>query len=106
MLMLDYVSSSLAGMARSLLYRGLLVQSLDYANRAIDEGKRSGRPAILCRVLVMVFPVFLASGNAELSAQCVAQTADLASACSLIPYRALATGQRGQLLLLQGTIED
>jgi predicted ATPase/DNA-binding winged helix-turn-helix (wHTH) protein len=102
----NYVSFSLAGMARSLLYRGLLVQSLDYANRAIDEGKRSGRPAILCRVLAMVFPVFLASGDAELSAQCVAQTADLASACSLIPYRALATGQRGQLLLRQGTIEE
>jgi predicted ATPase/DNA-binding winged helix-turn-helix (wHTH) protein len=102
----NYVSFSLAGMARSLLYRGLLVQSLDYANRAIDEGKRSGRPAILCRALAMVFPVFLASGNAELSAQCVAQTADLASAYALIPYRALAIGQRGQLLLLQGTIED
>jgi predicted ATPase/DNA-binding winged helix-turn-helix (wHTH) protein len=102
----NYVSFSLAGMARSLLYRGLLAQSLDYANRAIDEGKRSGRPAILCRALAMVFPVFLASGNAERSAQCVAQIADLASAYSLIPYRALATGQRGQLLLLQGTIED
>jgi predicted ATPase/DNA-binding winged helix-turn-helix (wHTH) protein len=102
----NYVSFSLAGMARSLLYRGLLVQSLDYANRAIDEGKRSGRPAILCRALAMVFPVFLASGNAELPAQCVAQIADLASAYALIPYRALATGQRGQLLLLQGTIED
>jgi predicted ATPase len=102
----NYVSFSLAGMARSLLYRGLLVQSLDYANRAIDEGKRSGRPAILCRALAMVFPVFLASENAELSAQCVAQTADLASTYTLIPYRALATGQRGQLLLLQGTIED
>src|ERR1700754_4993835 len=102
----NYVSFSLAGMARSLLYRGLLVQSVDYANRAIDEGEISGRPAILCRTLAMVFPVFLASGNAELSAQCVAQIADLASAYSLIPYRALATGQRGQLLLFQGTIED
>ncbi|MEA2888740.1 MAG: hypothetical protein QOD11_3100 [Bradyrhizobium sp.] len=101
----NYVSFSLAGMARSLLYRGSLVQSLDYANRAVDEGKRSGRPAILCRALAMVFPVFLASGNAELSAQCVAQIADLASAYSLTPYQALAIGQRGQLLLLQGTIE-
>jgi predicted ATPase/DNA-binding winged helix-turn-helix (wHTH) protein len=102
----DHVSFSLAGMARSLLYRGLLVKSLDYANRAIDEAKRAGRPGILCRALAMVFPVFLASGNAALSAQCVTQIADLASAYSLIPYRALATGQRGQLLLFQGTIED
>jgi predicted ATPase/DNA-binding winged helix-turn-helix (wHTH) protein len=102
----NHVGFALGGMARSLLYRGLLAQSLDYANRTIDEGKRSGRPGTLCRALVMVFPVFLASGNAELSAQCVAQIADLASAHSLIPYRALATGQRGQLLLFQGKIED
>jgi hypothetical protein len=93
-------------MARSLLYRGLLVKSLDYANRAIDEAKRAGCPGILCRALAMVFPVFLASGNAELSAQCVTQIAALASAYPLIPCRALATGQRGQLLLFQGTIED
>jgi predicted ATPase/DNA-binding winged helix-turn-helix (wHTH) protein len=102
----DHVSFSLGGMARSLLYIGSLVQSLDYANRAIDEGKRSGRPATLCRTLAMVFPVFLASGNVELSARCVAQIAYLASAYSLTPYRALATGQRGQLLLFQGTIKD
>jgi tetratricopeptide (TPR) repeat protein len=102
----NHVGFSLGGMARSLLYRGLLAQSLDYATRTIDEGKRSGRPGTLCRALAMVFPVFLASGNAELSEQCVTQIADLASAYSLMPYRALAIGQRGQLLLFQGTIED
>jgi predicted ATPase/DNA-binding winged helix-turn-helix (wHTH) protein len=102
----NHVGFSLGGMARSLLYRGLLAQSLDYANRTIDEGKKSGRPGTLCRALAMAFPVFLASGNAELSAQCVAQIVELASAHSLMPYRALATGQRGQLLLFQGTIED
>ena len=32
----------LAGMARSLLYRGLLDQSLDYARLAIEEGEKSG----------------------------------------------------------------
>src|SRR4051812_44388465 len=38
----------LIGMARSLLYRGLLDQSLDYAKRAIEEGEKSGHPATLC----------------------------------------------------------
>jgi len=102
----NHTSFSLAGMARCLLYRGLLDQALDYADLAIDEGRKSGRPAILCRALVLVFPVFLASGNAERSAQCVAQMADLSASYSLIPYRALAVGQRGQLLVLQGKIED
>jgi predicted ATPase/DNA-binding winged helix-turn-helix (wHTH) protein len=102
----NHTSFSLAGMARCLLYRGLLDQALDYADLAIDEGRKSCRPAILCRALVLVFPVFLASGNAERSAQCVAQMADLSASYSLIPYRALAVGQRGQLLVLQGKIED
>ena len=93
-------------MARCLLYRGLLDQALDYADLAIDEGRKTGRPATLCRALVLVFPVFLASGNAERSAKCVAQMAELSASTSLIPYRALAVGQRGQLLVLQGKIED
>ena len=93
-------------MARCLLYRGLLDQALDYADLAIDEERKSGRPATLCRALVLVFPVFLASRNAERSAQCVAQMADLSASYSLIPYRALAVGQRGQLLVLQGKVED
>ena len=102
----NHTSFSLAGMARCLLYRGLLDQALDYADLAIDEGRKSGRPAILCRALALVFPVFLASGNAERSAQCVAQMADLSASYSLIPYRAFAVGQRGQLQVLQGKIEE
>jgi predicted ATPase/DNA-binding winged helix-turn-helix (wHTH) protein len=102
----NHASFSLAGMARCLLYRGLLDQALDYADRAIDEGRKSGRPATLCRALILVFPVFLASGNAERSAQCVAQLADLSASYSLTPYRAFAVGQRGQLQVFQGKIED
>jgi predicted ATPase len=102
----NHTSFSLAGMARCLLYRGLLDQALDYADLAIDEGRKSGRPATLCRALILVFPVFLASENAERSAQCVAQLADLSAAYSLIPYRAFAVGQQGQLQVLQGKIED
>jgi tetratricopeptide (TPR) repeat protein len=102
----NHTSFSLAGMARCLLYRGLLDQALNYAGLAIDEGRKSGRPATLCRALDLVFPVFLASGNTERATQGVVQMADLSASHSLPPYRALAIGQRGQLLLLQGKIED
>jgi hypothetical protein len=37
----------LVGMARSLLYRGVLDQSLEYARLAIEEGEKSGLPTIL-----------------------------------------------------------
>src|SRR3954453_16978314 len=102
----NHTSFSLAGMARCLLYRGLLDQALNYAGLAIDEGRKSGRPATLCRALELVFPVFLASGNTERATQGLVQMADLSASHSLLPYRALAIGQRGQLFLLQGKIED
>src|SRR3954453_19344920 len=102
----NHTSFSLAGMARCLLYRGLLDQALNYAGLAIDEGRKSGRPATLCRAFELVFPVFLASGNTERATQGLVQMADLSASHSLLPYRALAIGQRGQLLLLQGKIED
>src|SRR5882724_2712675 len=54
-----YSSFLLVGMARSLLYRGLLDQSLEYAKLAIEESKKSGHPATFCRSLALIVPVFL-----------------------------------------------
>src|SRR5260370_16291125 len=91
----------LVGMARCLLYRGQLDQSLDYAKRAIEEGESSGHPATLCRSLSLVLPVYLALADSRRSGQYIAQLTELAAAYSLKPYRAVATGLRGQWLLLQ-----
>jgi tetratricopeptide (TPR) repeat protein len=94
------------GMARSLLYRGLLNQALDYAERAIEEGKKSNHPATLCRSLSFVLPVYLASADSRRSEQYIVQLTELAAAYSLKPYRAIATGLRGQWLLLQNDLGE
>lgn len=94
----------LVGMARCLLFRGLLDQSLDYAKRAIEEGEKSNHPATLCRSLSLVLPVYLALADSRRSAQYIAQLTELAAAHSLKPYRAVATGLRGQWLLLQNDL--
>jgi predicted ATPase len=96
----------LVGMARCLLYRGLLDQSLDYARLAIEEGEKSGHPATLCRSLSLVLPVYLALADSRRSGQYIAQLTELAAAYSLKPYRAVATGLRGQWLLLQGDLRE
>ncbi len=96
-----YTSFLLVGMARSLLYRGLLDQSLDYAKRAREEGKRAGHPATFCRSLALVLPVFLTMADLRQSDQYIGELSDLSAAHSLIPYRAIATGLKGQWLLLQ-----
>jgi predicted ATPase/DNA-binding winged helix-turn-helix (wHTH) protein len=96
-----YTSFLLVGMARSLLYRGLLDQSLDYAKRAREEGKKSGNPATFCRSLALVLPVFLTMADLRQSDQYIGELSNLAAAHSLIPYRAIATGLKGQWLLLQ-----
>jgi len=96
----------LVGMARCLLYRGLLDQSLDYAKLAIEEGEKSDHPATLCRSLSLVLPVYLALADSRQSEQYIAQLTELAAAYSLKPYRAVATGLRGQWLLLQNDLRE
>jgi predicted ATPase len=101
-----YTSFLLVGMARSLLYRGLLDQSLDYAKRAGEEGKKSGHPATFCRSLALVLPVFLTMADLKQSDQYIGELSNLSAAHSLIPYSAIATGLRGQWLLLQNNRID
>jgi predicted ATPase/DNA-binding winged helix-turn-helix (wHTH) protein len=96
----------LVGMARSLLFRGLLDQSLDYARLTVEEGEKSNHPATLCRSLSFVLPVYLALADSRRSEQYIAQLTELAAAYSLKPYRAIATGLRGQWLLLQNDLRE
>jgi tetratricopeptide (TPR) repeat protein len=96
----------LVGMARCLLYRGLLDQSLDYAKLAIEEGEKSNHPATLCRSLSLVVAVYLTLADSRRSEQYIAQLTDLSAAYSLKPYRAVATGLRGQWLLLQNDLSE
>jgi len=102
----DPTSDLHVGMARSLLYRGLLDQSLDYASLAIKEAEKSDHPATLCRILIVILPVYLALDDWQRSEQCIAQLTDLSAAHCLKPYQAIATGMRGRWLLLQNNIRD
>jgi predicted ATPase/DNA-binding winged helix-turn-helix (wHTH) protein len=94
------------GMARCLMYRGLLDQSLDYARLAIEEAEKSGHPVILCRSLITVLPVYLALNDGQRAEQHIAQLTDLSVAHCLKPYLAFATGFRGLRLLLQNDIHN
>jgi predicted ATPase/DNA-binding winged helix-turn-helix (wHTH) protein len=95
----------LVGMARSLQYRGLLDQALDYARLAIEEGEKTNHPATLCRSLSFVLPVYLTMADSRRSEQYIVQLTELAAAYSLKPYSAIATGLRGQWLLLQNDLD-
>ena len=96
----------LVGMARSLLYRAVLDQSLNYARLAIEKGEKSGRPVTLCRSLILIFPIYLALDDWQRSEQYIARLTDLCAAQSLRPFHAIATGFRGRLLLLQNNIRE
>jgi predicted ATPase/DNA-binding winged helix-turn-helix (wHTH) protein len=96
----------LAGMARSLLYRGVLDQALDYARLAIEEGGKSGNPATLCRSLILILPIYLGLEDWQRSEQYITQLTDVSDAHSLKPLRAIATGFRGRWLLLQDKFRD
>jgi predicted ATPase/DNA-binding winged helix-turn-helix (wHTH) protein len=101
-----YTGFLLVGMARSLLYRGLLDRSLEYAKLAIEEGEKSGHLATFCLSLALIVPVFLTMADTRRSDQYIAELSDLSAAHSLKPYSAIATGLRGQWLLLQNNLLD
>jgi predicted ATPase/DNA-binding winged helix-turn-helix (wHTH) protein len=101
-----YASFLLVGMARSLLYRGLIDRSLEYARLAIEKGEKSGHPATFCRSLALIVPVFLTVADTTRSDQYIAELSALSAAHSLKPYSAIATGLRGQSLLLQNNFLD
>jgi tetratricopeptide (TPR) repeat protein len=96
----------LVGIARCLLFGGLLDDSLDYAKRAIEEAEKSNHPATLCRSLSLVLPVYLAVADSRRSEQYIARLTELAAAYSLKPYRAMAIGLRGQWLLHQNDLGE
>jgi predicted ATPase/DNA-binding winged helix-turn-helix (wHTH) protein len=102
----DTTSGLLVGMARSLLYRGLFGQSLEYARLAIEEAGKFTHPAMLCRILIVTVPVYLALDDWQTSEQCIAQLTDVSAAHSLKPYQAIAAGIRGRWFLLQNNIRD
>lgn len=101
-----YTSFLLVGMTRSLLYRGLLDRSLEYAKLAIEEGEKSGHPVTFCRSLALTVPVFLTMADLRRSDKYIGELSNLSTAHSLIPYRAIATGLKGQWLLLQNNRID
>ena len=101
-----HTTLSLAGMARSLLYRGVLDQSLDYARLAIEDGEKSDNPATLCRALILILPLYLALEDWKRSEQYIAHLGDLSRAHALKPLEAIAIGLRGRWLLLQNNVRD
>ena len=72
----DPTSALLIGMARCLLYRGQLGQSLHYARLAIEEAEKSGHPERLCPILIVIVPVYLALDDWQRLEECIAQLTD------------------------------
>jgi len=99
-----HASLLLVGMARSLLYRGLFDQARAYAKLALEESEKSGHPPTLCRTLSLILPVYLTLADYQLAEQYIRQLTDLSASGSLKPYRAVAAGLRGQLLLVQNDL--
>lgn len=96
----------LAGIARSLSYRGVFDQSLHYARLAIEDGEKSGLPATWCRSLILILPIYLALDDWQTSERYIAQLTELAVVHSLRPLHAIAIGFRGRWFLLQNNIRD
>jgi predicted ATPase len=96
----------LGGMARSLLYRGSFDRSIECANRAIEEGENSEHPYALCQILCHTFAVYLAQSDFGRSELHLAQLTELCARHSMIDYRPVVTGLRGQLYLRENNLHE
>jgi predicted ATPase/DNA-binding winged helix-turn-helix (wHTH) protein len=96
----------LVNLARALLYMGLLDRSLEHATLGIEEGEKSGLASVMCQVLILIHPVYLALEDWQRVDQQISQLTDLSVAHSLKLYQAMAAGMRGRWLLRQNNIRD
>jgi tetratricopeptide (TPR) repeat protein len=99
-----HTSLLLVGLARSSLHRCMFDQAQAYAKRALEESEQSGHPPTLCRTLSLILPIYLTLADYQLAEQYIAQLTDLSASNSLRPYRSVATGLKGQWLLLQSDL--
>jgi len=102
--MFHHTSLLLVGMARCLLYKGVFDRAQAYAKLAVAESEKSGHPPTLCRTLSLILPLYLTLADHQLAEQYITQLTDLSASSFLKPYRAVAAGLRGQLLLAQNDL--
>jgi predicted ATPase/DNA-binding winged helix-turn-helix (wHTH) protein len=102
----DLRTTSLFNLTRSHWFAGNLDRATAYAKRTIEEAGRSNHPIALCRAFILTMPFHFWIGHLGQVERNLSELELTAEKYSLEPFRAVAMGLRGRLLIHIGQTVD
>jgi predicted ATPase/DNA-binding winged helix-turn-helix (wHTH) protein len=102
----DLRTTSLFNLTRSHWFAGNLDRAAAYAKRTIEEAGRSNHPIALCRAFILTMPFHFWIGHLGQVERNLSELELTAEKYSLQPFRAVAMGLRGRLLIHIGQTVD
>ncbi len=102
----DLRTTSLFNLTRSHWFAGNLDRAAAYAKRTIEEAGRSNHPIALCRAFILTMPFHFWIGHLGQVERNLSELELTAEKYSLEPFRAVAMGLRGRLLIHIGQTVD
>jgi predicted ATPase/DNA-binding winged helix-turn-helix (wHTH) protein len=102
----DLRTTSLFNLSRSYWFTGNLDRAVGYARMTIEEAERSDHPIALSRALILTMPLYFWIDDLQQVEQNLARLELIAEKHSLMPFRAVALGLKGQYLVRTGHAMD
>jgi predicted ATPase/DNA-binding winged helix-turn-helix (wHTH) protein len=102
----DLRTTSLFNLTRSYWFTGNLDRAVGYANMTIDEAARSDHPIALSRALIQTMPLYFWIDDLQQVDKNLSRLELTAEKHSLMPFRAVALGLKGQYLIRTGHAMD
>lgn len=100
----DLRTTSLFNLTRSHWFAGNLDRAVGYAERTVEEARRSDHPIALCRAHILTVPLYFWIDDLEQVERSLSGLELAAEKHSLDPFRAVAMGLRGRYLVRAGQI--
>jgi predicted ATPase/DNA-binding winged helix-turn-helix (wHTH) protein len=102
----DLRTTSLFNLTRSHWFAGNLDRAAGYAERTIQEAKKSNHPIALCRAFILTMPFYFWIGHLGKVERDLSELELTAERYSLEPFRAVAVGLKGRHLIRVGQTMD
>jgi predicted ATPase/DNA-binding winged helix-turn-helix (wHTH) protein len=102
----DLRTTSLFNLTRSYWFTGNLDRAIGYAKMTIEEAARSDHPVALSRALILTMPLYFWIDDLRQVDKNLSRLELTAEKHSLMPFRAVALGLKGQYLIRSGHAMD
>ena len=102
----DLRTTSLFNLTRSYWFTGNLDRAVGYAKMTIEEAARSDHPIALSRALILTMPLYFWIDDLQQVDKNLSRLELTAEKHSLMPFRAVALGLKGQYLIRTGHAMD